>query len=383
MRAEPEPRERDLDVGRAVDALAAALCGHLAGADENLAFSPASIAIALAMTAAGARGTTQRELLDVLHVEAGGLAAFADLARELARGGGSAAELALANRMFGARGCKFEPDFVRLLARQFGSPLELLAIERDPEAARRFVNEWVAQQTRRRILDLLPQHSVASDTRMLIANAVSFRGEWRRPFAKEATRPAPFRTAAGKVVDVATMHAEAELEVAEAGGCTAVQLGYRGGELAMLLVLPPSGESLARWDAGRASTLAAALAPATIVLALPRFAVEAPRALRLRPALEALGAASAFDAARADLTGIVKPEAEAPRLFVGEVWHQAFVRVDEKGTEAAAATVVGGAETAMPRPRPREVTFDRPFWLVLRHLASGVPLFLGRIAEPA
>ena len=289
--------------------------------------------------------------------------------------------LAIANRLFGHQGCPFAAPFLELLAQGFGSPLETLDIRGDPETARLRVNDWVAAQTARKIRDLLPPDGVDSDTRLLLANAVHFLGDWARPFPGSSTVPQPFQLADGTEVSVPTMRQTAALEFGEVAGQEVVQLSYRDEAFAMLFVLPPKGAAPASW-LGTALKLPATLATRRVDLLLPRFRVEAPATLRLKGMMQALGVRLAFAGAEADLTGIANPPDPRERLAIAEVWHKAFVRVDENGTEAAAATVVGAARSAAPTEPPRAVRFDRPFGFVLRHLPTGAALFAGKVMDP-
>ena len=383
MDAQSAPAAPDLaPVGAAINALGLDLWGKLAAGNGNLAFSPASIAMALAMTTAGARGATQQELLRFLHVDDPGLLpAFGVLGRTLEQS--AQVKLAIANRLFGDKGVPFEAAFLELLAKGFGSALEPLDIRGQPEAARLHVNAWVAEHTADKIRDILPPRSVDQDTRFLLANAVHFLGDWLRPFSAPMTQPRVFHLADGTEAEVPTMDQTAGLEFAEVDGSEVVQLRYKGRDFAMLLVLPPKAATPASWASKAVLGLSAHPASERVHLQLPRFKVEAPSTIALKEVMQALGVQRAFSDTEADLTGIAHPANPNERLKISEVWHKAFVRVDEKGTEAAAATVVAGARgAAMPPKPPREVRFDRPFWFALRHLPSGAVLFTGKVMDP-
>ena len=370
------------DIGTSINALAIDLWSRLAVPDGNLACSPASIALALAMTTAGARGETQQELLRFLHVDdPARLPAFGVLGHQLTAEG--KVQLAIANRLFGDESCPFEKPFLDLLAKDFGSPLEALDIRGAPEKARLHVNDWVAEHTAQKIRDLLPPDSVDVHTRFLLANAVHFLGDWASPFPAKMTRPRPFHLADGTAVEVSTMNQTATLGFAEVDGHEVVQLLHKDHDFAMWFVLPPKETAPAAWLGKAVLALPATLTMARVHLLLPRFRVEAPRTIRLKDTMQALGVRLAFVRGRADLTGIANPADPDERLAIGDVYHQAFVCVDEKGTEAAAATGVSGvAPTAMAVEPPREVRFDRPFWFVLRHLPSGASLFVGKVTDP-
>jgi serpin B len=371
-------------VGTATQALAVDLWARVAAAEGNVSYSPASIALAVAMTTAGARGETQKELLRFLHADAADLPRFAELARLVEGSAKGTNQVTITNRLFGAKSQELERPFLDLLDREFRAPLETLDIATDPEKARKHVNAWVDKNTNGRIQDLLPQGGVKAETKLLLANAIWLLADWASPFQKELTQPQPFALRDGKKKDVPMMYTSGHLECADVDGSVAVQLRYAGGELAMLFVLPPKDAEPSTWLSAKLLAKTSDLPGAEVRLFLPRFRVEAEKTLCLAKEMQALGVTSAFDRGRADFTGIANPKDPAERLFVEEVFHKAFVRVDEKGTEAAAATIVSMAPTsaAQPPAEPREVRFDRPFAFVLRHLPSGAVLFAGKVVDP-
>ena len=377
-------------VGAAINALAVDLWGQLATRDGNLAFSPASIAMGLAMTTAGARGATQQELLRFLHVDDPALLpVFGVLGRALTAD--ATVKVTVANRLFGDKALPFEPPFLELLAKGFDSPLQSLDIRGDADKVRRHINEWIAEQTAQTIRDLLPPQSVTADTHVVLANAMHFVGTWSRPFTESMTRPQPFHLADDTTVMVPTMERTGYYWFAEIGGAEVLQLAYEGEQMdgvrqpgfAMLLVLPPKDAPTASWLGKVLPTLPsgdAAKHVQQLHLRLPRFRVAAREALRLRTIMQALGVKLAFDASRADLAGIADPADPKERIRIDDVCHKASVHVDEKGTEAAAAHLVG---TALGKSGPpREVFFDRPFWFALRHEPTGAVLFAGKVMDP-
>jgi serpin B len=355
---------------------------------KNVALSPFSISTALSMTATGARGETLAEMSRVLHVDPtpSGLARLGRLLSQY-QAVGNKVTLRVANRLFAANGYTFDPSFLSGVGATFGAPAELMDFQHAPEPSRLRINEWVSEETREKIRDLLPAGSVTGETRLALVNAIYFLGDWSMPFAKESTRPAPFFTERGLEKRVPTMNQLGTFRFGAADGVKVLELPYVGGRLAMTLVLPDERDGLARVEA-RLSPAAytrwvASLQHERVLVALPPF--EMSEGLNLSPILSRMGMPDAFDRDKADFTGIANPPSPADRLFISAVFHKAFVKVDEKGTEAAAATAVlmMRAGAAMPQEPPKEWKGDHPFLFFLRDLDSGAILFMGRVADPA
>lgn len=374
-------------LARASNAFGLDLFHDLGRTPGNVAISPLSLESALALTWAGAKGDTEKELRTVLHLEGEPAEVGAQLAALSAslRAGDRGVRVDIANRLFGERTYAFQEPYLALARDRFAAPLDGLDFKRHPEAARRAINGWVLGKTEGRIKDLVPEGGVTDQTRLALVNAIYFLGDWQHPFAKEATGPRAFRLADGATKDVPTMFQLGSLPYAAVDGAQVVSLPYAGGSTSMLLVLPPEGAEgtfEAGLDAARVDALAAAARPTRIQLALPKFTIDPAASLELTPALRRLGLSSLFDAGRADLTAIADPPSAVDRLSVSAVFHKAFVKVDEKGTEAAAATaVVSRTGAAAPEPG-LAVSFDRPFVFVIRDDESGAVLFIGRVADP-
>ena len=356
----------------------------------NLVFSPVSLATALAMTWGGARGETAAEMQKVLHLE-GSPDETMKTAGQLAASLGDprrAVTCRIANRLFGEKTFTFEQAFLDATAAAYGAPLEPLDFVGAPGAARARINAWVEEQTASRIKDLLPPPAVTSDTRLVLTNAVYFLGNWTEPFDKMFTSPATFRQSASQSSEVPTMHAMGSHGFAAADGAKALEIDYQGGDMAAVFVLPDAVDGLdaleASLDEARLAAIVAALKPETVSVALPKFEIAPANALALKGTLIALGMPRAFDVTRADLTGIGRPTDPANLLYISDVFHKAFVRVDEKGTEAAAASAVVVAEGAGAPPAPHnEFVADHPFLFFVRDRKSGLVLFMGRVADPA
>lgn len=357
----------------------------------NLAVSPASITLALAMTWGGAKGPTSDEMAKVLHLPNAKDATIDAAGRQLSVWNDPARTvytLRVANRLFGEKSYTFEPAYLKKTGEAFGAPLEPVDFKGAAEPARERINGWVAKETRDRIKNLLPPRSVDKETRLVLVNAIYFLGDWQSPFSKERTRPAPFFTTATTSKDVPTMSQVASFKHAAVDGLQVLEMPYVGGELAMTFLLPNAKDGLDALEQkltdGKLTSWIAAAKPERVLVSLPVFEIDPAEPLSLGKELVAMGMKLAFDPDLADFTGIASPPSPADRLYIGKVFHKAFVKVNEKGTEAAAATavVMPRAGSAAPAPPP-EFRADHPFLFFLRDLRTGMILFMGRVVEPA
>jgi serpin B len=378
-------------LARASNAFGFDLYRRLRAAEGNAVFSPASVSTVLTMALAGARGATAAELQRVLHLDlpadealrAAGtlLAALQDPQQPVA--------LRIANRLFGEQACRFVPAYLEATRAALGAPLEPLDFRRSPEAARARINAWVEERTEQRIRGLIPPGAVDPPISLVLVNALYFLGDWAEPFEAGLTRPWPFHLPGGDTRPVPSMRAERRFAFAENGQAKALSLAYKGGALSMLFVLPEARDGLPALEesltASGLESLVGSLRQQKAFVLLPRFRVEPGAALNLVPPLRSLGLDSALDRGRADFTGMADPPDPDQRVFIGGAFHKAFVRVDEEGTEATAATALAMEVTsARPRVPPRRAEFiaDHPFLFFIRHEASGLVLFQGRIADP-
>ncbi len=355
----------------------------------NRVFSPASITVGLAMASGGARGETAAEMRRVLRIEgtpAEVMQASGKLAAAL-QDRSQPVTLRIANRLFGERGYPLDPAFIEATRTAYGAPLERVDFKGAPESARVHINAWVSAQTEQRIANLIPSGRLARDTRLVLVNAIYFLGDWQESFAAEATRPVPFHTSSTAKKDVPTMHRTGQLRLAQRNGWKALELPYVGGKLAMLVLLPDALDGLAALESAltveQIDEVVSALGTTLVAVALPRFEVNPTLAFPLGGVLRTMGMSRAFSPTQADFSGIANPPDPGDGLVIGEVFHKAFVKVDEKGTEAAAATAIGMVTRGFPAPRPREFTADRPFLFLVRDTASGLILFMGRVSDPA
>jgi serpin B len=374
----------------AINAFAFDLHRRLVAGDKGLVFSPTSIAIALGMARTGAVGVTGTEMDAVLHaVPAGDYAKWLNsLDQALARRSGTFPDeegtnheisLDIANAYFAQRGLTFEDPFLGGLAEDFGAGMQLVDYETDPDAARQLINAWANEQTRGRIPEVLQPPDVTAATRLALVNAIYLKAPWYRPFMEDRTTTETFTRPDGDAVQVPMMHAGMGTRCASGPGWGAFELPYLGRELAMLVIVPddlPAFEASLEPATIEAIETAMDEAQAVPEVSLPRFAFETRQ--ELGSVLGALGMPRALDPELADFSAMTTEE----RLFIGKVIHQANISVDEKGTEAAAVTVVG-MDTGGGPPDTCTVSANRPFLFAIRDTQTGAILFLGRITDPS
>lgn len=371
----------------------------------NALLSPYSIQCALAMTYAGADGATREEMRRTLrypadetklHAALGQLNASLDeIARKSVERAASAKKYGgpsepiafqLANRLFGEQTYVFKPDYLELVRARYGAPLQAMNFRQQADKSCREINAWVEEQTQKRITNLLP--SLSADARLVLVNAVYLKAPWAKEFSTYSTAPRPFHVNGGAAEDRPTMLRQANFGYRKLANCAAVTVPYAGEELQFLAIVPDKIDGLAEVERSLDAALLAecAAAPATdVVLELPKFRLE-PERMALADALGALGMKTAFDQPKGS-ADFSRMAARTPEdyLFISAVFHKTFLALDERGTEAAAATaVVMAAGSAAPRPKPKpiELKLDRPFLFAIQHRASGTCLFLGRVTDP-
>jgi serpin B len=379
------------DAGRrhaaaADDSFGADLFRLLGAAGQSTVFSPASVAAALQMALCGARGATAAQLAAALHLDgparaADGLRLLSDLLSSAGAGGpGGGVTMRAPNTLWVQAGLPLSPGFTGQLVDIAGVTVRPADFQSAPAEARAQINDLIAEQTAGKITNLLGPDAVSAATRLVLANAVYLKAAWTFPFPARATADAPFYPgdAGGAPLAVPTMRLTSDLAYLRADGYQAVLLPYKESRLAMAVVLPEAGP-----PAALAPRLARGLAPLltgatrqSVALSLPKFRQRA--GFGLIPVLQQLGVQDAFTSA-ADFSGITS----AVRLFIGAVVHQAYIDVDEQGTEAAAATAVAMRPMALRRgPEPVRMTVDRPFLFAITDTATGLPLFLGQVSRP-
>ncbi|HEY94878.1 MAG TPA: serpin family protein [Dehalococcoidia bacterium] len=360
--------------------------------DGNLFFSPHSIYQALSMTYAGARGQTEKEITETLHItlpqdrlHAANNSLSVELSRrsENAKGkDGKRISLKIVNAIWGQQDYTFLPEYLDTLAQYYGAGIYLLDFENAPEPPRLTINEWVSEQTENKIQNLLPAGSIDELTRMVLTNAIYFNVAWGSPFEEEFTTPDKFYLLDGSTIKVQMMKQTHRFGYSEGSNYQAVRLPYRRTDLSMVILLPKEGEFNTFEKSMNQQTLTGimdSILNRKVALSMPKF--EYNMSVGLREILSAMGMPSAFSADKADFSGINGNR----ELFISDAVHKAFIAVDEEGTEAAAATGISYAGLGIPRKpeEPVKVTVNRPFVFLIRDVRTGTILFIGRVLNPS
>lgn len=349
----------------------------------NSFVSPTSIAAALGMTAMGAKGETLDQIAKVLRISAGS----PDMDKgwkgliETLTADKPGRQVKLANRLFGQSGFSFLPEFTGRLAAAFAAPMELVDYK-NPEAARARINAWVEENTNKLIKDLIPSGVLTPLTRLVLANAIHFKGDWLLPFTKGMTRPGKFEVSKDKSLTLPMMRQTGNFRIRENEDAQILEMPCKENDRMVYFALPKERHGLAALEKKLTpeilDTLLVAQVPnQRVELVLPRFEVNT--SLSLKKTLSALGMPKAFSD-DADFSGI---STENKTLHIDEVVHKAVLKVDEQGAEAAAATgVIVGVRSAMPPREIRKFVVDQPFLVAIADKATGALLFLGRVNEP-
>jgi serpin B len=347
----------------------------------NLFYSPYSISLALAMTYAGARNETATEMAQVLHFTLpqdrlhpafNGL----DLALANRSETGNSFQLHIVNAIWGQKGYKFLDSFLNVLGRNYGAGLRLLDFANQSETSRATINDWVSDQTKGKINDLLPQGSIDALTRLVLTNAIYFNASWLSSFNERLTSNGTFHLIDGDTVTVPMMKQTHFFVYVSGDGYQAVELPYNGSKLSMVILLPDSGKFETfenKLNASFASRIISDLKYCEVDLTLPKFKYEYECSLANTLAAMSMPKAFSGDADFSGMTG-------NRDLAISDVIHKAYVSVDEAGTEAAAATAVTMAG-AMPG-EPAQMTVDHPFIFLIRDIDTGTILFIGRVMNP-
>ena len=362
--------------------------GQLSDDPGNLFFSPHSISVALAMTYSGAQGSTETQMAGALHFTLSQQRlhpAFDWLDLTLnSRGQGAAGSdgepfrLNVVNRLFGQVGYGFLMPFLDSLALYYGAGMHLLDFVSDPEAGRVVINDWVEEQTEDRIEDLIPQGAVNSLTRLVLVNAIYFNAAWKEVFDDQLTQDGTFHRMDGVDVTVPMMTQPTTMPSTEGADYKAVELPYDGDELSMVVIVPQGDFSAFEQAFSSDSTVLEGiledLGTSYCTVTMPRFSIDGAT-ISLKDVLSTLGMPDAFAPGVADFSGMDGTH----DLFISDVLHQAFVAVNEYGTEAAAATAVIMAGNAAPA----HIDVNKPFIFLVRDLQTGAILFIGRVVDPS
>lgn len=361
------------------------------GAGGNFIYSPFSTSIALAMTYAGARTVSEQQMASTLHFTLPQdklHAAFNQVDLELQKRNqaanpatGKGFRISIANSLWGEKTEPFLSPFLDTLAVNYGAGMNLVDFKQNFDGARLLINDWVSNKTEGKIKDLLQPDDLNASTRLVLTNAIYFNASWDNPFKPENTTDGTFHTLDSGDVTVKMMQQHETMRYAEDADWQAVDVVYEGGLTGMTIVLPAQGK-LDAVEAGLATSwltqLDASATSTPVNLTLPKFSFTSR--ITLKPTLKALGMENPFSDA-ADFTGMVSGADD--QLKIADVIHKAFIGVDEKGTEAAAATAVIMADAGAIPSQPKDVVLDRPFLFFIRDYPTGAILFSGRVVDPS
>ncbi|MBC8468200.1 MAG: serpin family protein [Planctomycetes bacterium] len=365
------------------------LYSKLRSSEGNLFFSPYSISTALALAYSGARGETETEMATVLHLPTttkdtiGQMrfhSTFGTIIKDLnSRGEKGGYELSAANALWGQKGYGFLEEYLELIENNYGGKLNEVDFVRAAETTRKTINKWVEQKTNNKITNLIPQGVLDSMTRMVLTNAIYFKGNWARQFKKDMTEDAPFTLVDGEKVDAAMMNQTAEFGYMETASFQGLELPYVDDELSMIIMLPKEIDGLDEFEktltVENLSNWLSKLHKREVVVSVPKFKMTSQ--FGLASVLKSMGMTDAFSS-NANFSGINGKR----DLFISAVIHKAYVDVNEEGTEAAAATAVTMKLTSVMPSRIPVFRADHPFLFLIRDNHSGSILFIGRVMNP-
>jgi len=375
-----------------------ALYAKLREREGNLFFSPYSISTALAMTYAGARGQTEAQMAEVLHfpiiISPGKelsstivpdrqqfASAFGKIVKDLnARGKKGSYELTVANALWGQKGYGFLEEFLQLLKTNYDGQLNEVDFVTATEAARNTINSWVEKKTNNKIKNLIGPGVLDAMTRLVLTNAIYFKGNWQSQFKEDRTRPAPFTLLNGDKVEVPMMNQTAEFGYMETEDLQGLELPYVDKELSMIILLPKKIDGLSEFE--RTFTLEnisqwlGKLGKREVIVSIPKFKMTSQ--FSLASVLKSMGMTDAFSPEKADFSGMNGKT----DLFISAVIHKAYVDVNEEGTEAAAATGVTMRLTSVGPSQIPVFQADHPFLFLIRDNKTRSILFIGRVTNP-
>jgi serpin B len=354
--------------------------------DGNIFFSPYSISSALAMTYEGAKGTTADQMQKVLHFPKDEIArreAFLGINSQI-NGQGKKYQLRTANALWAQKDYKFKADYFSLVEKYYSGKATNMDFISDTEKSRVTINKWVEEQTNNKIKDLIPQGAIDRMTRLVLTNAIYFKGLWLEQFNKNSTQERDFRVDQNTTVKAQMMSftgEKANFSYTETENAQVLELPYQGNELSMLILLPknndlPAVEALLAPE--QLTALKRGLRNQRVDIFIPKFKFETK--YFMAQDLRSMGMPIPFSGGAADFSGMTGSK----DLYISEVIHQAFVEVNEEGTEAAAATgVVMRATSIMLPAQPKIFNANHPFLFFIQDRMTGNILFMGKVKNPA
>jgi serpin B len=367
------------------------LYAKLQGAKGNLFFSPYSISSALAMTYAGAKGQTQSQMAAVLHfpIRTRFHSAFGKIIKDLnARGKNGRYELTIANALWGQKGFEFLKEFLRLIKANYNGQLNEVDFVSATEAARKTINAWVEQKTKDKIKELIKPGVLDAMTRLVLTNAIYFKGNWASQFKEEQTKNAPFIllngnkpvSSAVERIEVPMMNQTGQFPYAETESFQALELPYVDNELSMIIFLPKEIDGLKEFEqeftTNNVSRWLSKLHKREVIVFMPKLKMTSE--FSLASVLKSMGMTDAFSPSAADFSGMTGKK----DLCISAVIHKAYVDINEEGTEAAAATAVTMRLTSVGPSQTPVFRADHPFVFLIRDNQTSSILFIGRVMNP-
>ena len=367
-------------VASSINKFAIDLYDKMSRTDGNVFLSPYSVGVALAMTYAGARGDTEKEMAEVLHFELdkwqihttfGKLIGFLQTDDE---------QIKVANALWVQQNYKLLDSFIDTIESNYGKSLFEVDFA-ESEVTRKQINNWVKEKTRDKIEEILQLGMITPITRLVLTNAIHFKSDWSSKFKEKDTNDTPFKLLNGQEVLVPMMYQKAQFGYLETDQFQALELPYEGSDYSLVVFLPrkdndlPTFEKMLREE--KVEQWLSRIKYQRVKVYLPKFTLKA--AFDLAKTLQELGMITAFSSGKADFFRIT----ENPELCISAVLHKTFLNVDEKGTEAAAATAV----VMLLKEEPMETDepifrADHPFMFLIRHSKTGTILFIGRLVNP-
>jgi serpin B len=352
--------------------------------NDNLFLSPYSIYTVFAMVYGGARGNTATQMERAFHFPLSGIELHEHVSRLSstieAAGQTGNLKLNIANGLWPQDGYPFLDGYLNMTERFYRAKISTLDYRKDSEGSRKTINGWVEEKTEQKIVNLLKPGMINPLTRMVLVNAIYFKGDWLSKFDKKTTQEAQFFLLSGDVMKAPLMTIRQNYGYSDFPDAQILELPYAGQDVSMLVVLPKKKDGLPELEKNlsqeRLQEWTVSMRKREIIVYFPRF--KAISEFRLDQALASMGMSDAFDPGKADLSGM---DGKKDHLFIGMAIHKAYVDVNEEGTEAAAATAVGIRTTSMPAPPP-VFRADHPFLFVIRHNSTGAILFMGRVVNP-
>jgi len=380
--ASPPPDQTAVAAGN--NAFAVDLYGQLRKQDGNLFFSPESISTAFAMAYAGARGSTASQMAktlhftlppDSLHPAMGALLASLNAEHP-------GYQLYVADALWAEKDFPFLDAYLKLTSSDYGAGFNRVDFKAAPEAARQTINQWVEQKTENKIKDLIPPRAITPATRLVLTNAIYFKGDWETKFDKAQTQDEDFHLDAAQTVKAPLMHIESKFGYFSGGTFQALSIPYKTSELSLVVLLPNDTTGLPALEQSLTAAnvkqwLNQLNSVRKVILTLPKFKMT--NQFELSNALGSLGMTQAFQPGNADFSGMTGKR----DFWISSAIHKAFIDVNEEGTEAAAATAIVMRSNAAARDQvPIVFRADRPFVFLIRDNRSGAILFLGRVTNP-